>query len=283
MKIRCFFETDCYNLNQNAYFYYPFQHRLANCLQKVFFPNLSGKNGEERFKKINDTVVKKILHKIDAVIYETNWEQNLEDASYVIFDTETTGLHPLRGDKIISIGGVILEKGLLKDQKFNILVNPGRSIPTTASMLTGITDDMVSDKPTLHEVLPDFLDFIGNRILVAHNAAFDLAFLNIGLSQLAPVRILNPLIDTYLLANFVLPGLQECSLENLVKRFKLDMKERHTALGDSIMTAGIFLNLLKILIDKGIFTLDQLQKFLMQQKNLYLTLSTDQGQVTNLK
>ena len=127
---------------------------------------------------------------------------------------------------------------------------------------------MVSDKPTLHEVLPDFLDFIGNKTLVAHCAAFDLAFLNAELCRIAPVRILNPVIDTYLVANIMLPEMKSCSLENLVNRLGLQMKGRHTALGDSLMTAEIFLYLLEELFARQIYTLDQLQRFLISQRTV---------------
>ena len=178
--------------------------------------------------------------KIHAVLTDTNWEQKLSEASYVIFDTETTGLQPFRGDRITSLAAVIVEKGVIQDRSFNVLVNPQRPISAASSRITGITDGMVSDKPTLHEVLPDFLDFIGNKTLVAHCAAFDLAFLNAELLPDCPARILNPVIDTYLVANIMLPEMKSCS-ENLVNRLGLQMKGRHTALGDSLMTAEIFL------------------------------------------
>lgn len=271
MQIRYFYEIDCYNLNRHARFYYPLTYRLVDYIHKFLAINLNDPLSSAQKSK---TITGKILNQINCVSPEINWNENLMDASYVIFDTETTGLQPFRGDRIISLGGVVLEKGKIKkDDVFEQLINPQRPIPTTASEITGITTSMVNDKPTLHEVLPDFLDFVGNRILVAHSAAFDIAFLNLGLCQLAPIRILNPVIDTYLLSYSIFTDMIEYSLESLAKRFEINIKDRHTVLGDSFMTAEIFLNLLGQLTDKGIFTLNQLSNFLIEQKNLYYTLS----------
>jgi DNA polymerase-3 subunit epsilon len=266
VKTKYFYNVDCYCLNKIAYFYYPLQRRLADYMHR-FLPSGSTVKLESNSDRVGSRTVKIIVDKIHAVLTDTNWEQKLSEASYVIFDTETTGLQPFRGDRITSLAAVIVEKGVIQDRSFNVLVNPQRPISAASSRITGITDGMVSDKPTLHEVLPDFLDFIGNKTLVAHCAAFDLAFLNAELCRIAPVRILNPVIDTYLVANIMLPEMKSCSLENLVNRLGLQMKGRHTALGDSLMTAEIFLYLLEELFARQIYTLDQLQRFLISQKN----------------
>jgi len=271
MQVRYFYEIDCYNLNRHARLYYPLTHRLVDYFHKLFAINL---NGTMNTAHKSNTVTGKIVNKINCISPEINWDQNLMDASYVVFDTETTGLQPFKGDRITSLGGVVIENGeIKKDNTFEQLINPQRPIPTTASEITGITSSMVSDKPTLYEVLPDFLDFVGNRTLIAHSAAFDIAFLNIGLCQLAPIRILNPVIDTYLLSHSILPDMIEYSLESLAKRFEIEIKDRHTVLGDSFMTAELFLNLLSQLTEKGVFTLNQLSKFLMDQRNKYYTLT----------
>jgi DNA polymerase-3 subunit epsilon len=265
MQVRYFYEIDCFNLNRNARLYYPFQHRLADFVQKVFSVNLNSK--AEKYKE-NKEIIEKILAKINAVKEETDWEQNLLNTSFVIFDSETTGLLPFKGDRVISLAGVIIEEGVIKTEKtFNKLVNPLRSIPPRSTDISGITNSMVSGMPTLFQVLPEFLDFIGNRILVAHYAPFDLAFLNIELGRYAPVRILNPVIDTYLLAQSILPDMIEYSLESLLKRFGIEIKERHTALGDSLMTAQLFLKFLNKLAEKEIFTLNQLCHFLVRQRD----------------
>ena len=268
MKVKYFFDVDCYCLNQNAYFYYPLQRRLADYMQTLF-PSAFTTNNFKKHDKIGNRVVKTILDKINTVSTETNWKQNLRDTSYVVFDTETTGLQPYKGDKITSLAGVIVENGVIQDRTFNMLINPQRPISASSSRITGITDDMVSYKPTLQEVLPDFLDFIGNRTLVAHCATFDLAFLNLELCRIAPVRIFNPVIDTYLVSKSILPYIKDYSLDNLINTLGLEMRERHTALGDSLMTAELFLNLLEILALRQINTLDQLQKFLINHKKSF--------------
>jgi DNA polymerase III subunit epsilon len=271
MQVRYFYEIDCYNLNRRARLYYPLTHRLVDFFHRFFAINLDGTL--DSAQKTN-TTTGKIVDRIKCVSPQIDWDQNLMDASYVVFDTETTGLQPFKGDRIISLGGVVVENGeIKKDKTFEQLINPQRQIPRTASEITGITSPMVSDKPTLYEVLPDFLDFVGNRTLIAHSAAFDIAFLNIGLCQLAPIRILNPVIDTYLLSYSILPDMIEYSLESLAKRFEIEIKDRHTALGDSFMTAELFLNLLEQLTEKGIYTLNQLSKYLIDKRNMYYTLT----------
>ena len=150
---------------------------------------------------------------------------------------------------------------------FDKLTDPLRYIPPFSTNLTGITNSMVSGKQTLFQALPEFLDFIDNKILVAHYAPFDLAFLNVELGRHAPMRIVNPVIDTCLLAKNILPGMLEHSLESLLKKFGIEVKGRHTALGDSLMTAKLFIKLLEILAEKEILTLNQLSQFLTVKKD----------------
>lgn len=268
MPIRYFYEVDCLNLNRGARLYYPLPYRLSDFIQK----KLSVMNIKlEKYHEAKE-IKEKILTKLNAIKREINWEQDLFDASFVVFDCETTGLQPFKGDKVISLSGVVIEKGVLKtDKVFNKFINPLRHIPPLSTEITGITNSMVSGAPTLFEVLPEFLDFIGSRILVAHCAPFDLAFLNIELGRYTSARILNPVIDTYLLAQTIFPEINDYSLDNLLKKFNLEIKGRHTALGDSLMTARLFLKLQEKLSEKEIFTLDQLQRFLSINEEKALT------------
>ncbi len=142
MKVKYFFDVDCYCLNQNAYFNYPLQQRFADYLQNLF-PSALKENNSGRRGKTGGRAMKSILDKINAVSTETDWAQNLHDASYVIFDTETTGLRPYRGDKITSLAGVIVENGVIQERTFNMLINPQRPISAAASRVTGIIDEMV--------------------------------------------------------------------------------------------------------------------------------------------
>jgi len=264
MSIRYFYKADCFCLNQSARLYYPFQYRLTDFVQKICYINI---NSKAKKCQADQAAVEKISARLNSIKGKIDWEQNLLSASFVIFDTETTGLQPFKGDKIISLAGVIVEKGAIKeDAVFDTLINPLRPIPPLSTDITGITGSMVSGAPTLLQVLPEFLDFIGNRILVAHCAPFDLAFLNIELGRHTAARILNPVIDTYLLAQCLLPELLQYSLENLLKSFGLEIKGRHTSLGDSMMTAQLFLKLLEKLAEKEILTLNQLYNYLLQQR-----------------
>ena len=268
MDVSYFFETDCYTLNRKARFHYPFYRQLVDLMERYFGLNLFNQNIAH--SEADEDVKKKLVQKVRMNGSLVDWEQNLQDASFVVFDTETTGLQPFKGDRIISIAGVITENGFTQnDTIFDKLVNPGRPIPTTASHITGITNAMVSDKPNIISVLLDFFTFTEGRILVAHNAAFDLAFLNVALSRCAPCRVLNPVIDTYTLAKSLLPDMFDYSLERLVNRFDTEEHKRHTALGDSIMTAHIFARLLEMLEKKQVYTLNHLCHFFSSQRDSY--------------
>ncbi len=268
MEVSYYFEPDCYTLNRKARFHYPFHRRLVDFVERYFGLNMF--NRKIAHSEADEDTKKKLVQKVRTNGNHVDWEQNLHDASYVVFDTETTGLQPFKGDRIISIAGIIIEKGVVhQDKTFNRLVNPERPIPTTASHITGITGSMVTDQPNIISVLLDFFSFVEGRILVAHNAAFDLAFLNVALSFCAPCRVLNPVIDTYTLSRCLLPDMFEYSLEGLVKRFEIEEHERHTALGDSIMTANIFAMLLQLLEQREVLTLNHLCHFFSSQREAY--------------
>jgi DNA polymerase-3 subunit epsilon len=198
-----------------------------------------------------------------------NWEQPLRSSRYVIFDTETTGFYPYQGDEIIAIGGVVVEEGVIrKERVFHELVNPYRPIPPSVTNITGITDEMVADKAGVCSVIGNFLDFIGDATLVAHNAEFDLAFMNIKLKWYTKTEIYNPVIDTYKLASAIYPELGNHDLDSLLKHHLVEVRDRHTALGDSLMTAEIFLHYLKALEEKNIETLKQLYYFIHLKNTL---------------
>jgi|LSQX01.1.fsa_nt_gb DNA polymerase-3 subunit epsilon len=260
MTVKYFYEVDCFNLNRKARLYYPFPYQLAYFLRKFFYSGQDNQSANDLGKK---EIIKNIQAKLDTVKETTNWEQSLLNASFVVFDSETTGLQPFGGDRIISLSGVIVEEGVIKTEAiFDELINPLRSIPPRSTDITGITNAMISGRPTLFQVLPEFLNFIGSRILVAHCASFDLAFLNLELGQYLASRIMNPVIDTRLVAQKILPHMNSYSLDSLLKSFNLEIKGRHTSRGDALMTAQLFIKLLEILEEKGIYTLNQLSHFL---------------------
>lgn len=181
----------------------------------------------------------------------------LTDLTYTVFDTETTGLEPRRGDEIISIAAVrIFNNQLLDDEVFNQLVNPCRSIPKESIRIHGIRPEMLVDQPTIDLVLPAFARFAANSVLVAHNAAFDLCMLAMKEAQTGIV-FNHPVLDTMLLSAVVHPAHKKHSLEAIAARVGEPVTGRHTAAGDARVTARLFLKLLPLLARNSIFTLEQ--------------------------
>ena len=177
------------------------------------------------------------------------------DASYVVFDIETTGFHPSK-NKIIEIGAVKVINGEITD-RFSEFINPRVPIPFTIERLTGINDAMVCDAPGVEEILPKFLSFCEGCVLVAHNASFDTSFIRYNAEQLG-IEFPPTYVDTVGLARFLLPHLGRFKLDTVAKELHVSLENHHRAVDDAGATAEIFVKFLPMLKKKGFETLDDI-------------------------
>ncbi len=184
-------------------------------------------------------------------------DRRLTELAYTAFDTETTGLEPGAGDEIISIGAVRLLNGrLLAAETFDRLVDPRRPLDAASARIHGISAEMLAGQPTLDKVLPAFHQFCEDTVLVGHNAAFDMRFLQLK-EAATGVRFTQPVLDTLLLSAVLHRDLGEHQLEAIAGRFGVSVTGRHTALGDAMVTGEIFLRMIPLLAERGIVTLRQ--------------------------
>ena len=164
----------------------------------------------------------------------------------IILDTETTGLNPFQGDKIIEIAAIELIDHISTEKKFHCYINPERDIPETSQQIHNISNEMVKNKPIFKDIIDEFLSFIKNDSIIIHNADFDLKFLNYELSLCGLNNLENNIIDTLSIARSKYPG-SSVSLDSLCKRFDVDLNERkekgHGALIDCYLLSEVYLEL----------------------------------------
>jgi DNA polymerase-3 subunit epsilon len=184
-------------------------------------------------------------------------DRPLRSLIYTVFDTETTGLNPSQGDEIIQIGATRIVNGkLLRQDAFEQLIDPGRSIPAASIPIHGITPAMVQGQPRIGQVLPSFHAYASDTVLVAHNAAFDMKFLQLK-ERSTGLRFDQPVLDTLLLSAVIHPHQDSHRLEAIAQRMNITVLGRHTALGDALVTAEVFLRMIPLLAEMGILTLGQ--------------------------
>ena len=181
----------------------------------------------------------------------------LTELTYTVFDTETTGLHPSGGDEIIAIGAVrIVNNRLLRAETYEQLIDPKYPINPVAQTIHGISNEMLHGQPTIEEALPQFHQYCAETVLVAHNAAFDLRFLQLKETQTG-VCFTQPVLDTLLLSEALHPNQESHALETIAERFGINVVARHNALGDAVVTAEVFLRMIPLLTAQGIRTLGE--------------------------
>jgi DNA polymerase-3 subunit epsilon len=184
-------------------------------------------------------------------------ERPLTDLAYTVFDTETTGLEPSAGDEIIQIGALRVVNGrILRQESFEQLIDPGRPMSKESIRITSITPEMLKGQPRIETVLPAFHAFCEDTVLVAHNAAFDMRFLQLK-EESTGVRFTQPVLDTLLLSPVIHPNQESHRIEAIAERLGVNVIGRHTALGDAIVTGEVFLRMIPLLGELGIRTLGQ--------------------------
>lgn len=201
-----------------------------------------------------------LLDEMERQMEPAGRERRLDELSFVVLDTETTGLRPEAGDRVVSLAGVrVTGMEVKRQQTFDALVHPGRSVPPESVRFHGITDDDLAGAPALDVVLPAFLAFAGDAVLVGHEVAFDLEFLapevvRLGLQPLTA----RPVLDTRLLSRSLHGPAADHSLEAAAHRLGVPVVGRHSALGDALTAAEILVRLLALLKGRGVETLGDL-------------------------
>ncbi|HKM34650.1 MAG TPA: PolC-type DNA polymerase III [Lachnospiraceae bacterium] len=211
----------------------------------------------------------KVIYGVEAYIVDdlkkiaTGDKGQKLDETYVVFDIETTGFSPIN-NKIIEIGAVKVKGGEIID-RYSTFVNPEVPIPFEIEKLTSINDSMVMESPTIEEVLPSFLDFCKDTVMVAHNASFDMSFM---IENATRQGLPNDYtyVDTMVISRVLLPNQNKHTLDALCKTFRVSLENHHRAVDDAEATAHIFLKFLDMLKEEKVTTLEQLNSFAKPSK-----------------
>ena len=226
---------------------------------------------EFKYNKKGEKLDFKVIYGVEAYLVDDLKDmivnpkgQHLNDR-YVVFDLETTGFSA-KSDKIIEIGAVKVENGKIID-RFSTFVNPEIPIPFRIEKLTSINDEMVIDAPKIEEILPKFMEFCKDSVMVAHNSDFDMSFIEANCKR-QDLECDFTVIDTVAMSRYLIIGLGRYKLDNVAKALGIVLDHHHRAVDDAECTALIFLKLCKMLEGKGIDNLDELNRQGKQSKNL---------------
>ena len=206
----------------------------------------------------------KVIYGVEAYIVDdldkiiVNSKGQSFDDTYVVFDLETTGLSPV-SDRIIEIGAVKIKERKIVD-RFSAFVNPQIPIPFNIQQLTGINDSMVENADTIETILPQFLEFCKDAVLVAHNAGFDVSFIKEKTRQILNREFNCTVADTVALSRALLPALAKFTLDNVAKSLSVKLKNHHRAVDDAECCADIFLVLIEKLIGREVYNLDKINE-----------------------
>ncbi len=214
--------------------------------------------GEAEGVKILYGVEAYLVNDTETVVFDLDKDINIDDETYVIFDLETTGFHN-RTCKIIEIGAVKLKNGEIIGE-FSEFVNPNESLSEEIIKLTGINDSMLVNAKSINIVLKDFIDFVGEATLVAHNAGFDVGFLNKNKVDILGEQIENPFIDTVGLARMITPNLKKHTLDSVAEYYKINFSNHHRAIYDAKCLAEIFLHQIEFLKELGLTKLNEINQ-----------------------
>lgn len=175
----------------------------------------------------------------------------IEEASFTVFDVETTGLYPYHGDRICEIGAVRIGPQRKPSKTFHSMVDPEMPISSGAFYVNRITPEMLENQPTISQILPDFLSFMEGSVLVAYNAGFDLGFLASALGEGKDILDQYDVIDALALARRLFPGIRRYNLGSVANALSIDSSGEHRAMADVFMTLGVFQKELDVLVVEG--------------------------------
>jgi DNA polymerase III subunit epsilon len=183
----------------------------------------------------------------------------LDEMESVVFDLETTGFSPSKGDEIISVGAVLLAGSRrVADEIFYSPIQPKGTIPLHIEQLTGLTNREAAKAPELVSVLSDFLTFAGSRTLIVHGSGHDKMFLNSALWKTSKIRLTHRMLDTMMVAKWLRPKTERFDLDTLLGMYGVEVTTRHHALQDAVMTADLWCSMLQEIRNRGIATLGDL-------------------------